>query len=122
MKKSKKPKIPKPHSLTKLCGFDLLIGQKYQEGWFREVEPFPFPGVCNICEAKFLMSWPLKRSILAFGHEILQHSTIYQCLACKHEWEVDLPNTPILDKPRRLKLNSFQLAALIKLAKDKGIL
>ena len=122
-KKTRKSILKITTSLPKLCGFDLLIGQKYQEGWFREFEPALITDhLCPQCDKNICMSWPLHRQIQAFGNIIIQHLSIIQCLSCKHEWEVTI-TPPFKYKPqRRIQLTTFQLEALIRLAKEKGLI
>jgi len=123
-KRNKPPKLTSTKPLTQLTGFDLLIGQRYQEGWFREAVPYPASSnSCYQCNSTLVMIWPLQKQIQAFGHSITKHCQIHECLNCHHEWEVSVNKLEDVDfKPKKLKLNKFQLAALIKLAKDKGLI
>jgi hypothetical protein len=125
MKPRRKRSILKiSHPLTKLAGFDLLIGQKYQEGWFRELEPYPIISNrrCDFCTGNLTMIWPLIRTIQAFGNIVTQRVKVIECLKCHNESEAlsDSITKPLPTK--RPKLNKFQLTALIQLAKDKGFI
>ena len=130
MKKKPLKNLPQ-RTLTKLTGFDLLIGQAYQQGFYRSAEPYPAvcTNPCPQCVASILMKWPLHRQIQAFGNQITQTKIIYECLTCHHEFEDDaegsnIKDNPILNHPPKpkLKLTKFQLTALLILAKEKGFL
>lgn len=65
-------------------GFDLILGQLYNDFWFNRAEPQHNSGPCTKCDG-LVTTHRLEKLVLAFGKMTIKTCDAFTCPVCLHE-------------------------------------
>lgn len=74
-------------------GFDLILGNLYNDYWFNASSPQHNATHCKKCSLRTITIHRLEKIILAFGKLIVKTCEVWTCTACLNEVLVIAPET-----------------------------
>ena len=99
-------------------GFDLILGQRYNDFWFNRAEPQHYALPCVKCRGR--ATWHrLEKLVFAFGKMTVKNCDIATCPDCLHEWLLSHTEAP---KKPATKRNLAKLFAKLPKAIQQQIL
>lgn len=74
-------------------GFDLVLGDLYNDYWFNAAPPQHYAESCIKCNG-LVTKHSLEKYIFAFGKITTKYCTVFTCPDCLHEVALDSPKKP----------------------------